>query len=354
MDRISSTLVLPYLTADLPGIGGAVRSTPEDFEVEEIPAYEPCGQGDHLFLWIEKRGMGTEFLIQELAKQLAISANDVGMAGQKDRHAVTRQMISIPASAESRVSALNLDGFQVLRVARHTNKLRLGHLHGNRFRILIREAVEDRDAVQAIAAKIQALGLPNFYGEQRFGRDGATLEAGLQLLRGERLARRPSHYFRKLALSSVQSWLFNRYLSRRMADGKMRTVLQGDMLAKWPAGGVFVSTQPDVDQPRLDRREVVPAGPMFGTKMFPVAGEAADRESATLQSAGLTIDSFGGFGKLLQGTRRHNFVYVDDFRAVWGEHGLRLEFSLPAGSYATVLLREFMKKDPVASNEFPS
>jgi len=354
VDRIDDTLVLPYLTADLPGIGGVIRSTPEDFEVEEIPAYEPCGQGDHLFLWIEKRGMGTEFLIQELAKQLAISANDVGMAGQKDRHAVTRQMISIPASAESRVSALSLNDFRVLRVARHTNKLRLGHLHGNRFNVLIRDAVQDQEAVQAIAAKIQALGLPNFYGEQRFGRDGATLEAGLQLLRGERLARRPSHYFRKLALSSVQSWLFNRYLIDRMADGKMRTVLQGDVLAKWPAGGMFVSTQPVVDQPRLDSREVVPAGPMFGLKMFPAATEAAERESAILQSAGLTIESFRGFGKLLQGTRRHNFVYVDGLRAGWETHGLRLEFSLPAGSYATVLLREFMKKDQAASNEFPS
>jgi tRNA pseudouridine13 synthase len=128
-----------------------------------------------------------------------------------------------------------------------------------------------------------------------------------------------------------------------MTDRLFRTVLNGDVLAKWPAGGMFVSEQPELDQPRLDAREVVPAGPMFGTKMFGSRGVAAERESAILLAAGIPLDSFAEFGKLLQGTRRHNFVYVDQLNAEWEEAGLRLSFTLPAGSYATVLLRELMK-----------
>lgn len=333
------------LTADLPGVGGVIKQSNEDFEVEEVPAYAPCGHGDHLFLWIEKRGLSAEYFVRQIAQRLNIAPHDVGTAGNKDRHALTRQMASVPASAEPRIGALDGDGMRVISVHRHTNKLRPGHLHGNRFRILIRGAERRPDSVGAMIERIRQLGLPNFYGPQRFGHDGETLNIGLQLLRGESLPRRPGFFLRKLALSAVQSWLFNNYLVQRMNDGFMRTVLPGDVLAKWPAGGMFVSTEPHVDQPRLEARELVPAGPMFGRKMFAAAELAAERESAVLRHAGLSPKSFEGFGKLLQGTRRHNVVYVDDLAANWEQAGLRLEFTLPAGSYATVLLREFMKVD---------
>src|ERR1700733_3684654 len=121
----------PLLTADLPGIGGKIKVLPEDFEVEEIPAYEPSGQGDFLYLWLEKRDMGAEYFTRQIARRLEIPAGEVGSAGLKDRHAVTRQMISVPAAAEPELAALDGDGIKVLRVSRHTNKLRAGHLHGN-------------------------------------------------------------------------------------------------------------------------------------------------------------------------------------------------------------------------------
>src|SRR5262245_35856671 len=123
----------PLLTADLPGIGGRIRVQPEDFEVEEIPAYMPSGEGDYLFLWVEKRSMGAEYFLRQIAKRLEVAPGDVGTAGLKDRHAVTRQMVSVPASAEPRLSQLDGDGIRVLKVSRHGNKLRSGHLHGNRF-----------------------------------------------------------------------------------------------------------------------------------------------------------------------------------------------------------------------------
>src|SRR5262249_39931184 len=129
----------PLLTADLPGTGGRIKVQPEDFEVEEIPAYQPSGQGDFLYLWIEKRGMGAEYFTRQVARRLGIAPGDVGTAGLKDRHAVTRQWVAVPAGTEGQLDHLEGEGIRVLQVSRHTNKLRPGHLHGNRFRIHIRE-----------------------------------------------------------------------------------------------------------------------------------------------------------------------------------------------------------------------
>jgi tRNA pseudouridine13 synthase len=331
---------LPFLTNDLPGVGGRIKEQIDDFEVEEIPAYEPCSSGDHIFLWIEKRDLGAEFFVRELAKRLGIRAGDIGTAGLKDRRAVTRQWVSIPASGEAALSNVDGDGIRVLSTSRHTNKLRPGHLRGNRFRILIRGSSGNPEP---ILARIRDFGLPNFYGPQRFGRDGETAALGMALLHREPVrARNP--FLKKLALSAAQSELFNEYLARRMTDGLMRTVLAGDVLAKWPAGGMFVSQDPAAEQPRLDAREVVPAGPMFGHKLFPADAEAAEREAAVLRDAELSVESFAGFGKLLAGTRRHNLVYVPDLEARTDADGVRLTFTLPAGSYATILLREVMKE----------
>ena len=165
------------------------------------------------------------------------------------------------------------------------------------------------------------------------------------MLRSEPLPRRPNPFLRKLALSAAQSWLFNDYLTRRMKDGLLRKVLPGDVLAKWPAGGMFVAEDTERDQARFDAQEVVPAGPIFGRKTFAAAGFAAERESAVLQDAGLIPKSFARFGKLAQGTRRHNLIYIDGLAATAEPEGLRLTFSLPAGSYATILLGEVMKND---------
>jgi tRNA pseudouridine13 synthase len=131
----------------------------------------------------------------------------------------------------------------------------------------------------------------------------------------------------------------------------LRTVLPGDVMAKLPAGGMFVAEDIAAEQVRFDAREIVTAGPIFGRKTFPAAVSAAEREAETLAASGLTSASFAGFGKLLQGTRRHNLVYVDDLAASWSPVGLRLSFTLPAGSYATVLLREITKCELMGDSE---
>jgi tRNA pseudouridine13 synthase len=332
--------ILPYLTPSSPGVGGRIKVELADFEVEEIPAYEPAGSGDHLFLWIEKTDLGAEYFIRQVARRLGIPNGEVGTAGLKDRRAVTRQWLSIPAVCEPALAQLDGNGIRVLRVSRHTNKLKPGHLRGNRFNILVRDAAPTD--VESILVRIRADGLPNFYGLQRFGKDGETSTLGMSLLKGER-NHIHSPFLRKLALSAAQSHLFNDYLARRMADGLLRTVLAGDVMAKWPAGGMFTAEDVPTEQARFNGRETVTAGPMFGRKTFPTHHAAAEREAAVLADAGLSKASFDGFGKLVMGTRRHNVVYIDDLSAIWEANGLRLSFALPAGSYATVLLREVMK-----------
>jgi tRNA pseudouridine13 synthase len=350
----------PLLTADLSGIGGRIKQEPEDFEVEEIPAYLPGGSGEFLFLWVEKRGMGAEFFARQVAKRLEIAPGDVGTAGLKDRHAVTRQWVSVPASVAERLPALEGDGIRLLESSRHGNKLRPGHLRGNRFRILIRDAdPAAAERLPPLVDRLRQLGLPNFYGPQRFGRGGETVLQGLALLRGEPPplmadGRRPnlrSPFLKKLVLSAAQSALFNHYLATRLRDGLLCTVLPGDVMGKWPGGGMFFVTDVPVEQARFDARETVHCGPIFGRKTFPARDEAARREARVLQDAGLSTSSFAGFGKLLQGTRRHNLVYLDDLSAEIAPQGVRVTVTLPAGSYATVLLRELMKNDAADSGE---
>ncbi len=335
----------PLLTADLPGIGGRIKVEPEDFEVEEIPAYEPSGGGEFLYLWVEKRGLGADYFARQVARRLEVAPGEVGMAGLKDRHAVTRQWISVPAAAEARLDRLEGEGVRLLKTSRHGNKLRAGHLRGNRFRVLVRDVAPEALADDRLARTLERLrreGVPNFYGPQRFGRDFETLKLGLALLRGEPHNPR-GRFLRKLAISAAQSGLFNAYLARRMADGLLRRVLAGDVMAKWPFGGLFVAEDVAREQARFDARETVTAGPVFGRKTFAASSDAAAREASVLADAGLNKSAFSGLGKLAQGTRRHNLVYVEDLTAAAEPEGVRLTFTLPAGSYATVLLREVMK-----------
>jgi tRNA pseudouridine13 synthase len=266
-------------------------------------------------------------------------------------------MVSVPARAEPRLSQLDGDGIRVLSVSKHGNKLKPGHLHGNRFRILVRETAADAaEHLPPLIERLRRDGLANFYGEQRFGREGETVRLGFALLRQEPppadcKANLRSPFLRKLTLSAAQSALFNHCLACRIADGLSRRVLPGDVMARWPFGGMFVAEDVTAEQARLDARDIVPAGPMFGRKMFRAAAEAAEREDKVLRDAGLTTQAFHGFGKLLSGTRRHNLVYVDDLTANVETEGVRLSFTLPAGSYATVLVREITKSERVGDGE---
>jgi tRNA pseudouridine13 synthase len=348
MDNHEGRRDWPLWTAEWPGVGGRIRERLEDFEVEEVAAYEPCGQGEHLYLWIEKRGVGSEYLLRTLAQCLDLPTKAVGVAGLKDRHAVTRQWLSVPQQCAphlGRLESLHAEGIRLLHVTRHRNKLKPGHLRANRFGILIRGA-SPAAPWQAILEKIRCQGLPNYYGPQRFGRGGHTLTLGWQCLRRQ-LPRHLRPFQFRLALSAVQSYLFNDYLAHRLQEGLLRTALEGDVMAHWPQGGLFRVQDVAAEQQRLEARAIVPTGPMFGARMYPAVAVAAQREAEVLRRYDLTPATFTGFGRLLSGTRRHLLIYVDDLHAQWEPEGLRLRFTLPAGSYATVLLREVMKNDAV-------
>lgn len=339
---------LPYLTASLPGIGGRLKDQPADFVVDEIPAYEPSGTGEHLFLWIEKKDLPHDQLLRRLSKILDLSVNDIGSAGIKDRRAVTRQYVSVPARCSDRVDQLNSEELQVLRAVKHGNKLKTGHLRGNRFSIVLRAVTADAPTrIAPIVEVLQKVGFPNYYGDQRFGIEGQTLRLGYDLLAGRKTPREIPYQKRKfllrLALSSVQSDLFNKALAARLQDGLLSTVLNGDVMEVIESGGKFVAEDVSREQSRLDAGETCVTGPMFGVKMLSPRNVAAERETALLEQSGLKIAELANFAQLLSGARRAFVIRPGELTSRAIDEGMRIEFSLPSGTYATVLLRELMK-----------
>lgn len=338
----------PLITPDLPGTGGALGGS-DDFEVEELPAYLPRGTGQHLFVWIEKREMTTPAAVQSLASALRVQARSIGHAGLKDRSAVTRQWLSIEGdgSLETRLARAELpDRLRVLVAARHENKLRTGHLRGNRFRAVLRGCQPDGLArARAVLAALEQRQLPNYYGPQRFGRRGDNASRGLALLRGEGRRPRDKRQYR-LLISSLQAQLFNEFVARRLRDRTLHTVLDGDVLQKRDSGALFVSEQRELDQKRLQRGEIALTGPICGPRaVAPRSGSDAEAwEAEMLDRLGVSHDAFRRFGRLARGGRRPLTVKIEQATAMpTGDGGIELRFSLPAGSYATVLLREVSK-----------
>lgn len=343
---------LPFLTADLPGIGGALRTTPDDFVVDEVPAYLPSGSGEHVFARIEKRGLTTPAAVTAIARALGVRDRDVGVAGMKDRHAVTTQWISLPPPvAPEAVAALALPDLRVLEVARHPHKLRTGHVRANHFRLRVRGATgpDPVGRTRAILDRLaRAPGAPNWYGEQRFGRDGDNAARGRELVSGARAPGRDRRLDR-LMVSALQSELFNAWLTARLADGAYARVLAGDLLHK-VGGGMFDCTDPATDEARLLAGELVATGPMFGDRMRrPAAGSEADaREQAILDAAGLARDAFASVRALAEGTRRDATIPIADPAVAAGadDTTVELAFALPGGAYATTVMREVMKLAP--------
>ena len=338
---------VPFITADVPGSGGQIKVSPEDFQVDEIPAYLPCGSGTHLYLLVEKRGRTTRDVVRALARTLGVEDRDAGVAGLKDRQALTTQWLSFPTAASPDAASLSGDGFRVLSASRHENKLRTGHSRGNHFRIAVHGG--DLGAARASAAALAERGLPNFFGPQRFGAAGKNAEVGRALLQGrldDPEVRRSGRdrFLRRLCISAWQSLLFNRWLEERIADGLFARAIAGEVMKKLETGGVFNCTDPEADLPRLLRFEISPAGPMFGHKLRPAEGEAAAREERLLASDGVgPADLARGRGEG-EGTRRAARIPLRiELEPI--PEGYRAAFELPRGSYATVAMGELMKGD---------
>jgi tRNA pseudouridine13 synthase len=320
--------------------------SPDRFTVEEIPAYTPSGEGTHTFLWIEKQGLTTFDAIALLAKAFGVPSRDVGYAGLKDKQATTRQWLSVPGLDPERALAFADGGVRVIAAARHGHKLRLGHLRGNRFEtLLVGDATDDEVAALRVRfADLSASGVPNRFGEQRFGADATNATRGLALLRGERQERDKRK--RRLMLSALQSAVFNRTLELRATRGALTSVLPGDVLKKTETGGLFVSTEPEVDQRRVDAGELVPTGPLpGGREIEPPPGTAARAlEDEAIAAVGATREDFERPGRELPGARRPVLLRIsepafsEEAGTEAGTRAVRLRFTLPAGSYATVVV----------------
>jgi tRNA pseudouridine13 synthase len=342
-------LAPPLLSAALPGVGGRLRCRPEDFFVDELPAYAPDGRRDaHLLIKVEKRQMDTADVVRVLSDVTGVAHRELGVAGRKDRDAVTRQWISVPAGAEAALRSFHHPCLKLLEVHHHGRKLRRGHLRGNHFRVVVRDLrCSVAEALGGARAKIEHLrgcgGLENGFGPQRFGHRGRNLERGLALLRSGRFARRDEFH-----LSAAQAALFNLYLLERRERDWMRSVLEGDVLQRRESGGMFNCESAPDDLVRLRRGELDITGPIYGARMrWATEGTDSRRlEDLILARIGLRSADLRHFGKRLPGTRRALQIDLGEVR-VGPEpaqpdlsEGIFLEFRLPAGSFATQLLRE--------------
>ena len=351
-DPLSQRLV-PLLTPELPGTSGMIRVAEEDFQVEELPLYEASGVGEHLYLTVEKRGRTTPEVAREIARGLGAGEREVGTAGLKDKRALTVQRISVKTQAPAEEAMrLSGPGYRVLAAARHGNKLRPGHLRGNRFRIVVRGVQASALAqAEAIAARLRQIGAANLFGLQRFGKSGDNAALGRGLLLRETQVR--DRFLRRMALSALQSELFNRCLAARISDGLFATAVEGDVLKKRGTGGLFVCEDVAADAPRVASGEVDPAGPLPGHSLFSARGEALRREQAVLAEARVDPASFAAGGEEMQGARRPYRIPVEDLRIEpAGPDALAISFALPKGSYAVSVLREITKSE-VSQVEFP-
>jgi tRNA pseudouridine13 synthase len=397
-----------YLTEDLPGTGGVIKESAEDFLVAEIPLYHPCGEGEHTYAEIEKTGITTLEAIRRIARSLGVQERDMGYAGMKDAGGVTRQTVSIPRVDPDKVLNANVPGVKFLSAVRHGNKLKLGHLAGNRFRIRVCNPAENAlESASAILDVLVKRGVPNYFGLQRYGAQGNYPRVGRALLLGDwkgavdaiigssqavqderwkaaieayrlgdieasiaampvycrtekdillRLEKRPGAFdkalhavnprLRKLYLSAYQSSLFDVLLEERL--DVFDKVMEGDIAFKHANGACFLVLDAMSEAPRAESFEISPTGPMFGCKMKLPEGLPMQLEERVLREEGLELKRFDLSGGLcMEGERRPLRVPLGDPLLEMETEALVLEFSLPRGSYATSVLREIMKSPEV-------
>ena len=379
--------------------------------VEEIAAYAPSGAGTHVYFTIEKRGLPTLAAIEHIARALGRQPRDIGYAGMKDAHGVTRQTLSLEHIEPARIETLALARIKVLSVSRHTNKLKLGHLLGNRFEVKVRECPADcGPRAAAILDVLARRGAPNYFGPQRFGARGDNALIGKAVLHrdyGEAVAlmlgrpgsvdhgdalrarelfdkgdyaaaadawprgtfaqqarmcrmlakggkprdawRAVDHTLRKLFLSAFQSDLFNRVVAERIRRGLLDRLETGDVAYKHINGACFRVEDAAVEQARCDAFEISPTGPLYGSRMTKPAGVPGEIEQSVLAQSGIDEETISGRDSgRLDGGRRAVRVPLKDLRQEVGEDErgsfLKLEFALPAGAYATSVIREVSKE----------
>ncbi|WP_373070828.1 tRNA pseudouridine(13) synthase TruD [Sulfurimonas sp.] len=338
------------------------KQSPRDFVVDEIPLYEFSGEGEHLILHVRKKNLSTMELIGILAKYLGIKNKEIGYAGLKDKHAMTKQYISVHKKHEELLEKFEHENVKILSTTYHNNKIRIGHLSSNRFYIRLKKVnPTDAKKIDEALKNISSQGMPNFFGYQRFGSDGNNHIDGEKIAKGEKKERNVK--VRKLLISAYQSHLFNLWLSRRLEINSLVAsfsldelenllnlpkneikklkeqkhpfkLLEGDVMEHYPYGRLFEFDQSEHDFERFNSRDISVTGLLCGKKARLSSGYAREIEKDFDDN--INAD----------GTRRYGWVYPTDVEGRFNaqEAQYELNFTLPKGSYATVLIEEIAKR----------
>jgi tRNA pseudouridine13 synthase len=326
-----------------PKLGGRLRAVPEDFKVREELPLTLDGAGEHVWLWVRKRGANTEWVARRLAERAGVPPGAVSYAGLKDRHAVTEQWFSVhlPGRAEPDWSADPDPDFTVLKAVRHSRKLRRGALSGNVFRIVLRELDGDPAEWAARLQLIAAVGVPNCFGEQRFGHEGGNLKRAEAMLRGELKVR--DRHQRGLYLSAARSALFNAVLGRRVTEGTWNQALPGEVLMLAGTHSIFTVDEADETiRRRTAAFDLHPTGPLWGIGELGSRGAVRELEEAVATTLPVLRDGLAAAGLVQE--RRPLRLAVEDATLEFSEARTAvLDFRLPAGAYATTVLRELMR-----------
>lgn len=340
-------LTRPYVTPEMPGLGGRIRAQVEDFVVEEVSLIEPSGKGDHLYVNLTKQDVTTREVQEQMASLFDVKPVDVGSAGLKDKNSIATQTFSVNLEGrkiELREAREHIDGLglKVNHLDYHDHKFRSGYIHGNRFTVTITDVKHPRSVIderaERITDSIHLQGVPNYYGEQRLGRRGKNVVAGWRILNGEKRVR--NKWLRRCLVAAYQGYLCNRYLSERITQGKYAELIDGDIVSGHDKENKFWVYDPTVDFSGFKERSLSFTAPMFGHRMIKAEREAASLENEVFTESGLSM-------KILKrnrvtGSRRIGRL-VPDISYDVINNGIKLNFTLRKGGFATTLLREYMK-----------
>lgn len=322
------------------------RREVEDFQVEEELGFEPSGEGEHVFLWIEKNNSNTAWVADQLASFAKVARRDVAYSGLKDRRAATWQWFSvtIPGKSMPDWSAIDSEGFRVISAQRHAKKLRRGVHRRNRFRICLRDVSGDRSVLEKRCESVRDYGCPNYFGEQRFGRGANNLNQARAMFAGRRVKNRDK---RSMYLSAVRSWLFNEVLAERVRAGNWNRCLDGDIYALAGSSSLFHSDASKDLGPRMDAMDIHATGPMWGRGGMRSEGACAELEATVCAANSALCEGLEAAG--LSADRRALRQIPQEFEWHWSGEDIILDFWLDRGCFATAVLRELVTIKTIAS-----
>ena len=344
MTAMASLGAWHYLHGE-PSATGRLKTVPEDFKVREDLGFAPCGEGEHILLYIRKRGQNTQWIARELARVAGVTQREVTWAGLKDRHAVTEQWfgVHLPGKAEPDFSSLENGDVQILARARHNKKLKIGALKGNWFELVVNNVVvSDPAELDSRLTAIASRGVPNYYGNQRFGHHFGNLDQARAMFNGRKIKDRNK---RSMYLSAARSYLFNLAVSQRLSAGLGEQLLSGDCLMLSGTQSFFTINEDNpLDnalQARFDSGDVRLSAPLWGRGRLPSSEAAAELELAALSEQTDLCEGLENQG--LKQERRPLLLKPQEMSWQFNGDRLSLSFWLPAGSYATSVVRELVK-----------